>query len=277
MEHFYVLIVDKTLLYGFRLAWIFPVMTILESLFPVRRQGFTMRLQSLVFWALAVPVAGATMAFADVTFQALGGHALIAPRVWFGWDPVSRAASVVIAPIIGAMVGDFFFYWGHRAQHAFFWRFHRVHHSITELNAVNSYHHISEELFRTVLMVWPNAIIFNPDVGPIFPAVGVVIALSGFYVHSNVRLHLGPLTRVFCDNQFHRIHHSTDPVHFNKNFCAFTTIWDQLFGTAYFPDRDEWPETGLADFAEAKSVRDWIAAPLRATTRAGPDALEPAE
>ena len=263
MEHFIELTVGKSFLYAFRLAWIFPVMTILEWLLPVRRQSLKRRLQSLVFWVLAVPVTGATMAFADVTFHALGGQSLIAPRIWFGYDPVTRAASLVVAPIIGAMIGDFFFYWGHRAEHAFFWRFHRVHHSITELNAVNSYHHISEELIRTALMVWPNAIVFAPDVGPVLPAVGAVIALSGFYVHSNIRVHLGPFNRIFCDNQFHRIHHSTDPEHFNTNFCAFSTIWDQLFGTAYFPGPDEWPDTGLADFEEPNSVRDWLTAPVK--------------
>ena len=25
----------------------------------------------------------------------------------------------------------------------------------------------------------------------------------------------------------------------------FFTIWDQLFGTAYFPAKDEWPDTGV--------------------------------
>jgi sterol desaturase/sphingolipid hydroxylase (fatty acid hydroxylase superfamily) len=129
-----------------------------------------------------------------------------------------------------------------------------------------------------VLMVWPNMFLIEPDVGPMLPAVGLVLVLSGFYVHSNLRLHLGPLRRVFCDNRFHRIHHSTDPAHFNTNFCAFTTIWDQLFGTAYFPRRDEWPQTGLADFQESRSIREWIIAPLRpAQPRPVDDVLEPAE
>ncbi|HTX48480.1 MAG TPA: sterol desaturase family protein, partial [Caulobacteraceae bacterium] len=141
-------------------------MTFVEWLFPVRPQSFTPRLRSAVFWVLAAPVAGATMAVTYYALRMLGGHALITPRVWFGWDPITRGASLVIAPIVGAVIGDFFFYWGHRAEHAFFWRFHRVHHSIGELNAVNSYHHASEELFRTVLMVLPNALLFSPDVGP---------------------------------------------------------------------------------------------------------------
>lgn len=260
--------IAKTVVYSARLAWIFPAMTLLEWWLPVRPQAFKPRLQSLVFWIASVPITGAAMTASTFVLRATGWHTLIEPRVWFGWNPATRLVSLVVAPVLGAIVGDFFFYWGHRAEHAFFWRFHRVHHSITELNVVNSYHHITEEWFRTVLMVLPSAFIFSLDVGPTVPVVGGLLALSGFYVHSSVRFHLGPLTRIFCDNRFHRIHHSTDPSHHNKNFCAFSTIWDQLFGTAYFPKPGEWPTTGLSEFQEPQSFVDWIGAPLKPLPKA---------
>ena len=54
---------------------------------------------------------------------------------------------------------------------------------------------------------------------------------QGNYLHSPIRLHLGVLGRYIVDNRVHRIHHSLEPAHFDKNFGMFTTLWDRLFGT----------------------------------------------
>ena len=45
--------------------------------------------------------------------------------------------------------------------------------------------------------------------------------------------------------QVHRIHHSTDPQHYNRNFADALPIFDILFGTFHCPARDEFPPTGL--------------------------------
>jgi sterol desaturase/sphingolipid hydroxylase (fatty acid hydroxylase superfamily) len=71
------------------------------------------------------------------------------------------------------------------------------------------------------------------------------------------------LRRLIADNRFHRIHHSVDPHHFDKNFGAGTTIWDQLFGTAHFPAADEWPDTGIADHPETRRLSDYLWGPFR--------------
>jgi sterol desaturase/sphingolipid hydroxylase (fatty acid hydroxylase superfamily) len=45
----------------------------------------------------------------------------------------------------------------------------------------------------------------------------------------------------------HRIHHSLDEKHHNKNFGAMFTWWDQLFGTFYLSD--DTVEIGIDDNA----------------------------
>jgi hypothetical protein len=75
-------------------------------------------------------------------------------------------------------------------------------------------------------------------------------------------MNLGPLGRYFMDNRLHRIHHSIEPQHFDKNFGLFTTLWDSLFGTAYFPARDEWPDTGVPDFPEPASMTEFLFSPF---------------
>jgi sterol desaturase/sphingolipid hydroxylase (fatty acid hydroxylase superfamily) len=71
------------------------------------------------------------------------------------------------------------------------------------------------------------------------------------------------LRRIIADNRFHRIHHSVEPQHFGKNFGAGTSLWDQLFGTAYFPAADEWPATGLSDQREANTVSEYLWSPFK--------------
>jgi hypothetical protein len=35
----------------------------------------------------------------------------------------------------------------------------------------------------------------------------------------------------------HQIHHSSDPIHFNKNLGSCLAVWDWLFGTLYVPGK----------------------------------------
>ena len=138
--------------------------------------------------------------------------------------------------LVAAIVNDFFFYWAHRFQHRFLWRYHAVHHSIREMNAVNSYHHASEAIVSLLLYTVPTSLIVA-DLGPGLPFVSLAIWLHIVWIHSPTRANFGPLRALFVDNRFHRIHHSLEERHFDKNFGAFTTLWDRLFGTACFPER----------------------------------------
>ena len=61
----------------------------------------------------------------------------------------------------------------------------------------------------------------------------------------NVRWRLGLAPYVLVSPQYHRVHHSAHAEHFNKNFGAFTPLWDILFGSAYFVSADTYPSTGI--------------------------------
>ena len=52
-----------------------------------------------------------------------------------------------------------------------------------------------------------------------------------------------PQTRL-CYPQYHRIHHSIEPRHQDKNFGVLLTVWDRLFGTMN-RNYDEYPATGV--------------------------------
>lgn len=237
----------------------FAALTALELLLPRGRQSIRGRLPGVVFWAAWLPVMAIVYAGFRSLWAWLGVQPLIVLPLEFGW---AGPLAVILAPIAGATLYDFFFYWFHRAQHRWFWRFHAVHHSVRELNAVNAYHHISEPAFQAAFLLVPASLVGH-DTGYVAPAMIVLLHLHSAFIHSPTRVHLGPLRIFFADNRFHRIHHSLEERHFDRNFGAFTTLWDRLFGTAHFPATQEWPDTGLAEVAQPDGLVAWISLPYR--------------
>jgi len=57
--------------------------------------------------------------------------------------------------------------------------------------------------------------------------------------HSSVPMSFGFLEYFFISPRMHQIHHSSNPIHFNKNFGVALAIWDQCFGSFYRPSKAE--------------------------------------
>lgn len=241
-----------------QLSWVFALVLALELAFPREKHSLISRLRGATCWLIASPAAIAVaMIFGDA-WSRLGVRPLLSLA-----DLLPGPLAYVIGPVLAALIGDFFFYWSHRAQHRFFWRFHAVHHSLREMNAVASYHHWTEEVFRWLTLVVPMGLLVDVKTGPGLPLVVVFPLVHGIYFHAPTRLHFGPLGRLVIDNRFHRIHHSMEPQHFDRNFGGFTPLWDVLFRTAYFPQPREWPATGLADQCEPETVGEYLVRPFR--------------
>lgn len=238
---------------------VLSVLTAAELLLPKERQSPSGRIAGIAFWIVYIPAATLIGEGFHMLWQAIGVKPLFVFRFDFTWMGL---LNVLAAPIVGAMLYDFFFYFYHRAQHRWLWRQHAVHHSIRDLNAVNSYHHISEPVLQAVFLILPATLLYC-DTGMTVPVMAVLVRLHASWIHSPTRFNLGPLRAVICDNRFHRIHHSLETAHFDKNFGAFTTLWDRLFGTAVFPEHHDWPATGLADVPQPTSIRTWLMLPLR--------------
>ena len=235
-----------------------PRETVRSSLVDRLRLGAPRWLKAAVFWLVWTPFTVLTVTVFMALWSALGVKPLLPSLAPPGLPPLAAA---VCAAVAAAFVGDFFYYWCHRAQHRFFWRFHAVHHSVREMSGVAAYHHVSEEAFKLALYSVPLAFLTTDPVA--IPVIGVLLGWQGNYLHSPIRLHFGPVGRVIQDNRFHRIHHSIEPKHFDKNFGVFTTLWDYLFGTAWFPAPDEWPATGVIEAPEPATVADFLLFPFR--------------
>lgn len=236
----------------------FATMTAVELLAPRKRYSLRGRLPGLLFWAIWLTISGVAYAGFRATWFTFGIPPLVTLPTGAGWQtPVTW----IVAPVAGAMIYDFFFYWCHRAQHRWLWRYHAVHHSIREMSTVNAFHHPIEPFVQILLIALPTSLIAS-EAAPVVPAILILFHLQASFIHADSRWHLGPLSRVVVDNRFHRIHHSIETKHFDHNFGAFTTLWDRLFGTAWMPAQQEWPETGIAEVDQPRTLHDWVALPV---------------
>ena len=180
------------------------------------------------------PVAGA-LSIAVVNL--CGGGFLRLPDE--GWTIVGSAALFIVAM-------DFMEYVFHRAQHAipFLWAMHSLHHSDPSVNVTTTTRAFWLEPAIKAIFVYPViGILFQ--VPPSVYAIYSVARLYNFVDHLNLRIHLGSFWLLLNGPQYHRIHHSARPEHFNRNFAAFFPIFDVIFGTAYRPRPGEFPTTGL--------------------------------
>jgi sterol desaturase/sphingolipid hydroxylase (fatty acid hydroxylase superfamily) len=122
---------------------------------------------------------------------------------------------------------------------------HSLHHSDENVNVATTVRHFWLESTIKALSVYAIiGVLFRPS-GAVLAAYSV-LAMWNYMSHSNVRLSFGPCWWLLNSPQYHRIHHSTDPTHFNRNFAGLLPIFDILFGTQYKAAPQEYPRTGLS-------------------------------
>ena len=250
-------------------APVWAVLTGLELAFPRGRRSPPLTyLRGMIYWLpVAAVIGGIGLIWEEVLKATAWTPLLQVPLAgWFAAHPRWTWLGYVISPLVGLLIFDFSFYWMHRFQHRFLWRFHAVHHAIEDLSGINSYPHWIEGILKFIFMTLPWSLLYKVDQVAMPATVSFLIILHGHFIHSNTRLHLGLLRVFFADNRFHRIHHSVQAEHFDKNFGSATTFWDRLFGTAYFPARDEWPATGVAGSREAETIADAMFRPFGPST-----------
>lgn len=226
------------------------------------------RIRGAIFWLVYIAITGAGL----ILFQRLWQHLGVRPLfdidlslMSSSSNPILKAIGGILALLVFTQVGEFFYYWFHRAQHTsrFLWRFHSEHHSLEEMNAFNSNHHFTEELLRIPFVTIPISLLISLNPGYVPWLFAFLMGWQGIYEHSATKIHLGPLRHIIPDNRFHRIHHSVEKRHFNKNFGSASAIWDILFGTAYFSQKDEWPDVGLSSKKQPKTVREFLFRPFK--------------
>lgn len=171
------------------------------------------------------------------------------------WPPIARI-------ILALLVGDFVFWVTHIVRHKvqILWHFHAVHHSQKELNFLTEYrvHPVDDAFIYTIGFI--PIFMFEHSFITIVAIVWIRHWHTRIY-HSNIRSNFGILRYILVTPQSHRIHHSIEPEHRDKNYGLTFSIWDYLFGTQY-KGYDEYPDTGIEEhlfpFEQGRSKWDTL-------------------
>lgn len=210
------------------------VMWPLERLFPARSKVSpwhrrALSVDTLFFFGQYLVWTGlATSALALV-------HPWLSQLLPAGWRGAFRSQPALLQGVEGVFLADLAVYGFHRACHRFdvLWRFHAVHHSAPEVDWLAAHReHPLDGLFTQAALNAPLLMLGVP-----LSWLAGLIAFRGLwaiFVHSNVKLPLGPLLYLFGAPQLHRWHHAREGMA-KHNFANLAPYLDLLFGTFHRP------------------------------------------
>ena len=152
-------------------------------------------------------------------------------------------------------------YWFHRGAHRIplVWRFHRVHHSDTTMDASTNFrgHPLEGFIWFAASNVVASAL-FGLDVA----SLGIFIIVSTpffFFEHSNIKFPTWidrTIGRVFTTPNIHKIHHDENQHYTDSNYSDIFILWDRIFGTYKYKPANE-IKFGLKEFRDDRQQSFW--------------------
>ena len=163
--------------------------------------------------------------------------------------------------VMGVMLFDFVTYWFHRMSHLtpVLWRFHRVHHSDTTMDASTFFRGHPIETF---LWFGTSNIIAAGIFGLDLIALGLYFLVSTpffFLEHSNIKFPVWldkTFGLIFTTPNIHKVHHEQDQFYTDSNFSDIFILWDRLFGTFKYKPPEQ-INFGLKEFEEDRKQTFW--------------------
>ncbi len=219
--------------------------------------------------------------------------------VWvaaFGAGPIVTvpvSAAIAIATVMLFLAYEFAYWLDHYLSHRIpiLWEFHKVHHSAEALSPLTNYrvHPVDSLLFYNIsalvigLTGGTLGYVFGESLRPMtLLGMNAIMCVFVYLVvqlqHSQVWIPFtGLLGRILASPAHHQIHHSTDPLHFNKNLGSCLVLFDWVFGTLHVPKRQRERLTFGVDagVAESHSLSDALITPFARAARHVAGALQP--
>jgi sterol desaturase/sphingolipid hydroxylase (fatty acid hydroxylase superfamily) len=232
----------------------------LERAFPARRQP------------ILRPGLGVDLAFFAgqyVVWSGLAVAVLVAVRAAIDAQVAPPAMPLAARVVLAVVAGDLLVYGFHRACHAvpWLWRFHAVHHSSEHLDWLAAHReHPVDGVCTQLAQNLPAFFLGLP-----FEAVAGLVAVRGMwsiFIHSNVRLPLGPLRILMGAPDLHHWHHAR-VAETRHNFANLAPWIDWVLGTYHRPRGDENWALGLGE-RFPRSYLGQLAAPFRLSRSAAP-------
>ena len=194
-------------------------------------------------WFLLSGTAVSRWTFTTLT-DAFGAQA---PSQWPYW------LIMVTGSLLVFLSYEFGYWTDHFLSHKipFLWEFHKVHHQAEALSPATNFrvHPVDTMVFSNIL-----CLTMGPVNGALCYAFGLPFeqaSLFGYFTiltffayvvvqlqHSHVWIPFtGIWGKIFVSPAHHQIHHSSNPIHFDKNMGSCLAIFDWLFGTLHLPTR----------------------------------------
>lgn len=124
------------------------------------------------------------------------------------------------------------------------WVFHKLHHTIEELDWIGNFRfHWMEIVVYQGLTYFP-LVILGVD-SRVILSIAIIATLIDHLNHSNLNISWGPLRYVVNSPRMHVWHHDRNwPADRpgGLNYGIVLSVWDWLFGTAYWPSAENCPE-----------------------------------
>jgi sterol desaturase/sphingolipid hydroxylase (fatty acid hydroxylase superfamily) len=250
------------------LAAVFAAVMLAERFAPGRVGRPGGRILNLSIFVVSTLIravsAGSIGALATLAVNAAGGGWIVLPSQGFGL--VLGCAIYLIAMDLGE-------YLFHRAQHAIpaLWAMHTLHHSDPDFGFTTTVRHFWLDPLLKALTIWL-AVGLAFKASPAIVSIYAAATYYNFWVHTNVRVGYGRASWLLNSPQYHRLHHSASPDHFDCNYAALLSIFDLVSGAYRRPGPGEYPVTGLDTGEHPRSFFQALIWPLR--DRRPPDAAE---
>ncbi len=225
---------------------VFPSRVVLHrsSLLDMRLWALNAVLLGFAYGLLAIGAVRCRDFVDGALTHVFGAHA---PLPWPVW-------SVLAIATLGELLAYEFGYWfSHYLFHRlpFLWEFHKVHHSAQVLTTFTEMRQHPVEIVFFVNMIalttgavfGVNTYLFGAGAHPFTLLNGNIVLMIflltwGHLRHSHIWIAFtGFAGRLFQSPAHHQIHHSTNPVHFDKNLGFALAVWDWAFGTLYVPGK----------------------------------------
>jgi len=142
-------------------------------------------------------------------------------------DRHARFAAEVAVGLLLFELGGYVY---HRLAHAVpaLWRLHEIHHSSETMDWLASFRQHPLEVVLVTLAQNAPLVLLGVPLGA-HATVLVGLKLATVFVHSNIRVPIGPLRFVVATPRFHHRHHQRDGG--AANFASFLPFIDLLFGS----------------------------------------------
>lgn len=146
------------------------------------------------------------------------------------------------------------------------WKFHKVHHSVTEMGfaAHLRFHWMETFFYKSTLFVVLSLVGFGLDDLFFMHIFNIAI---GHLNHANLNLDYGPLKYILNNPKMHIWHHAKtvpDSHPHGINFGITLSIWDYIFGKAYIPSSGKDIPLGFSDIENyPQTFMGQMAAPFK--------------